>query len=161
METCPDCGSPLIEVYKACRRVRTPAQMCTVCHTLWFNGEKTELPKDWDKRYPTVAKRAEEVSDRIVLEALEDPAFRAKKYFERVFMWAFSEGFTRAYSIFRHNFREGRMKRIRELWEKTKVKQIGWDEVLIEGLSTGEAEELSRLINLGKPSQKRPISQHG
>lgn len=157
MDTCPECGSPLIEIYKACRRIRTPAQMCTVCHKLWFNGEKTELPDDWDRRYPNVAKRAEEVSDQIVLEALDDPSFRARKYFERVFMWAFSEGFTRAYAIFRHNFREGRMKRIREIWKKAKVRQVDWDEMVVEGLSTKEVEELSRLINLGKPSQKKPL----
>jgi hypothetical protein len=160
MDTCPDCGSPLIEIYKACRRVRTPARMCTVCHTLWFNGEKTKLPDDWDKKYPSVAKRAEEVSDKIVTEALEDNSFRARKYFERVFMWAFSEGFTRAYAIFRHSFREGRMKRIRELWQKTTIKQVDWDGVTVEGLSTKELEELSRLINLGKPSRKQPLSQH-
>lgn len=78
MDTCPRCGSPLIEIYKACRRVSAPAKMCTVCHTLWFNGERTELPGDWDKKYPNVAKRANEVSDVIVSEALKDPNFRAR-----------------------------------------------------------------------------------
>lgn len=161
MDTCPDCGSPLIEIYKACRRIRTPAQMCTVCHTLWFNGEKTSLPEEWDKKYPNVAQRADDVSEKIVREALEDSGFRAKKYFERVFMWAFSEGFTRAYAIFRHSFREGRMKRIRHLWAKTTVQQVDWDEVVVKGLSLKEAEELSRLINLGKSLHKKPLSQPG
>lgn len=151
MDTCPACGSPRIEIYKACKRIRTPALMCTVCHTLWFNGEKIELPEDWDKKYPLVSKKAEEVSDLIVKEALEDPNFRAKKYFERVFIWAFSEGFTRAYAMFRHSFREGRMKRIRALWEKVEIVQMDWDEAVIKGLSLEEAKELSRLINLGKP----------
>lgn len=159
MDTCPDCGSPLVVIYQVNQRVKTPAQMCTVCHTLWFNGEKTELPENWDRKYPNVSKRADEVSDQIVLEALQDPTFRAKKYFERVFMWAFSEGFTRAYAIFRHNFREGRMQRIRALWRKVTVQQVDWDRVVIVGLRTEEAEELTRLINLGKPSQKRPLSR--
>jgi hypothetical protein len=129
--------------------------MCTTCHTLWFNGEKTELPDDWDRKYPNVAKRAEEVSEEIVFEALKDPSFKARKYFERVFMWAFSEGFTRAYAIFRQNFREGRMKRIRALWGKAIVQQVDWDEAMIRGLSPMEAKELSRLINLGNQSQRK------
>lgn len=158
MDTCPDCGSPLVVIYPASKRVKTPAQICTVCYTLWFNGEKTELPEDWNRRYPIVAKRAEEVTDRILLEAIGDSSFRARKYFERVFFWAFSEGFTRAYAVFRSNFREGRMQRVRSLWKKVTIyREEDQNKAVIRGLSIAETEELTRLINLGKPSQKRPL----
>lgn len=156
-DKCPDCGGALVDMYKANIRISTPARICLGCHCLWMDGEKTPLPEDWDKKYPNVAERAREAAEKLLNEAKHDPEFRAKHYFERVFKWAFSEGFTRAYAIFRHKFKEGRFKRIRELWSKTTIEMYG-EKSVITGLTTEEMAELSHLINLGKPLSKKPLS---
>lgn len=153
VDCCVDCGGILVDMYKSNVRVSTSAQICMGCHCLWMDGEKTLLPQDWKKKYPTVASRAKEASEKILAQAKEDPDFKAKKYFERVFTWAFSEGFIRAYAIFRHTFKEGRYKRIRELWRKTSMEVYG-NKAVIEGLDREEIEELSRLIIFERKSQK-------
>lgn len=153
-DKCPDCGGALVDMYEADNRVSHSTRICLGCHSLWMDGEKTPLPEDWEKKYPNVAERAREAAEKILEEAKQDPDFRARAYFERVFKWAFSEGFTRAYAIFRHTLKEGRYKRIRELWSKTTIETYGTKSV-ISGLTEEETQEISRLINFGKRSPRK------
>ena len=90
-----------------------------------------------------VSDSIKEASEKAAREISEDPETRVQKYFENVFKWAFSEGFVRAYAYFRHKAKEGRLKRIKELWAQG---SIDYYKGTFGGLKNNELKELDKLI---------------
>lgn len=155
MSECPDCGGRLIDFYnRNDRRVSDCPEVCTACDTLWAKGERYKLPQDWGEKFPSVVKEARRIASDQVDQAKGDKDFRARVYFERVFYWAFSEGFLRAFAYFKHKYKDGRFRRVRALWDKIEMKVYG-SKCVISGLTKEEYDELTTLINLGRKSSKK------
>lgn len=147
---CPDCSGLLIDLYDPNdKRITFCPVLCTVCDALWIDEVKVTLPANWEQAIPSVMEMAQRRADEELAKAKEDNDFRAKAYFERVFYHAFTEGFLRAFAYFKHKYKDGRLKRIRDLWDHAVVERYG-NKCVINGLTKNEFEELTTLINLGR-----------
>ena len=140
---CGDCGGEMIPFYGDDQRVSRIPAYCETCRALWIDGKKIDLPKEALKEIKSVSDQAKEASEKASEEIHRDPKVRVRKYFEGVFNWAFAEGFLRAYMFFKHKTREGRLKRIREIWDKGSVDEY---KGTFRAESIADLRELSRLI---------------
>lgn len=149
---CQDCNGPLIEFYPVgdVRVTKTP-HYCAECKVLWFGEDKVELPDRMRELTPSVSDSIKEASQKAAEDLQNDPHSRVQHYFENVFKWAFTEGFVRAYAYFRHKFKEGRLKRIRELWA---AGNVDYYKGTFGGLKLSEFKELDKLIKWNESEQK-------
>jgi hypothetical protein len=89
---------------------------------------KVEIAEEAKKQFRIVAEEAKEAASKAKDGLLANPEERVQKYFERVFHWAFAEGFVRAYAYFK-NKRSGSIKRVQELWAREAVNKDEFDEL--------------------------------
>jgi len=144
---CPDCDSKTVRLYPPDKRLSNLPSYCDTCEILWIDGERVEPVEEFKNQFKAVDECAKAAAGTIKEELLANPEERIQQYFERVFNWAFSEGFVRSYMYVRFKMKEGRMVRIRELWEKGKVDHYTGK---FSGLSVEELRELDRLITWAK-----------
>jgi hypothetical protein len=137
--TCGHCGSEAVPMYSLDdKRVSKTPIFCKRCEALTL-GSSTILPGV--EPSPVALKdMATAIAVRAAVEIQSEPEARIQKYFERVFNWAFSEGFLRAYSYLRHNQKEGRLARMRAIINSGTVSHCTF-----EAASPLEMEELVRL----------------
>lgn len=142
--TCPACDKVAILLYDPSdSRIVSKPFYCDNCTSLWIGGDRFTPPAEMVTQFENVVALAEGAGKETAKELIENPTERIQKYFERVFRWAFSEGFLRAYAMFMHTAKEGRLKRIADLWDKGHVDHY---KLTFNGLSASEFKELDRLI---------------
>jgi hypothetical protein len=145
---CPDCGMQAIPLYdENDKRITNLPSYCDHCEVLWVDGEKTDISEEAKKQFKLVAEQAKQASLEVKEELQKNPEERIQKYFERVFHWAFAEGFVRAFAYFKYKAQTGRFKRIKELWEKGSVDYYKGH---FSKLSNDEMRELDKLIRWTK-----------
>ena len=146
--SCLDCGEIVVNLFADDeKRLTCLPSYCLNCEALWIDGHKTVPADSLKAEFRKVAEVAAEAGEQAKAELLDSPEDRIQKYFERVFKWAFTEGFVRSYVFLRHNMKEGRLRRIRGLWEKGEIDEYKGH---FTGLTNKEFRELDKLIRWTK-----------
>jgi len=114
-------------------------EACRRCGTVWLDGKKVNLP---EKMKAAMAEAAEAAANSGIeaREALTaDPDQRISDWFSRVYYRGYMHGFFRALAYFQHHAKEGRLIRLRKLWE---------DGAMASSLIPGSVELRGHLMRL-------------
>ena len=138
---CPKCGQAMERIAHGELRVELP-EYCYSCCLLVFGEDVVQV----SARGMQDLKTARENHAQEALEAAQkDSEFSARKYFERVFNFGFTEGFLRSYYHFRHRYKTGRLRRLQALWEKGRKDP---ERGMFLNLPASEVEEFDKLMML-------------
>lgn len=147
-DACPDCGIQVFPLYDPNdKRLTCLPAYCTQCEVLWIDGEKTVPTKDFQAQFKNVLELSKEAGEKTKDEILQNPEIRIQKYFERVFRWAFAEGFMRAYIFIKYKMKEGRLKRMREIWDNGNIDEY---KSIFVAKSLDDLREMNRLMQWTK-----------
>ena len=171
---CSRCNSERSYQFEATEVARSrPAKedlplVCRDCGLITINGQSVVLPPELEKAARGLAAAQDEAIKRARSELRDVDADRVDQYMSKFYKTAYLEGFFRALAFFRHDAKEGRLVRLRELWEKgTLTSDIKPGRETRRGIMMGEAAytEFEQLLHLsaapGDPdakshSNKRP-----
>lgn len=99
--------------------------VCRGCNAIMVSGEVIDLPEVLAKPILDLAEGAKGYGAKARQELEElakaDPEARVEGYMSNFYRAAYMDGFFRALMFFRHNSREGRLVRLRELWDKSEL----------------------------------------
>lgn len=119
MSACVRCASTRTYAFEASPSARAKPEnlpvVCRDCGQIMIAGAAVSFPPELEAQAKTMAQQAAEAVEA-ALVPLADPDQPVRKYLTRFHREAFLDGFWRALLYFRHNAREGRVKRLRELW---------------------------------------------
>jgi hypothetical protein len=125
--SCTRCGSDKLFRFEASKDVRIQASdlpvVCRACGQMMLRGEPLAFPPELEQQAKGFAELAEEAGKAAVSDLEEDPGIKIAAYFSNVAKKAYLEGFFRAVAFFRSNPKEGRIKRLRDLWAVVHVMQ--------------------------------------
>jgi hypothetical protein len=118
------------------------------------DGKRLEVPEAFELHAKELAVAAAQAGAQAHAELVnEGEQARVEKYFARVYRDGYLDGFLRCLAFSRHNAREGKVKRLRELWgqimptEQRQDPLSGGTTLLIA--PTEAFEEFDRLLTLG------------
>lgn len=125
MQSCGRCGSDRLFQFLATpassKRAVNDAELplvCRSCGQITVNGSALQFPEAFEAQAKDMAEAAAQ-SGRAATEALtSDPNAKVTAYFAKVYREAYLDGFLRCLAFYQHNLKEGRLKRLRELWSK-------------------------------------------
>lgn len=117
---CERCKSSRVFVFTADKAARAKPEdlpvVCRDCGLIMIGGVATSFPPDFEAQAKSMAEAAAAAGEEAVAE-LADPNQPVKTYFQRVYRTAYLDGFWRALLFARHEAKEGRVRRLRELWK--------------------------------------------
>jgi len=95
--------------------------VCRSCGLISVGGKELRLPAEIEQAAKTLAEAAQEAASngRSEMEAM-DPTAAIEGYMSKFYQRAYLDGFVRCLAFFRHNAKEGRIRRMRELWGEGK-----------------------------------------
>jgi len=154
---CSRCNSERSHQFATTKAVRSRPEpnelplVCLGCGLMTIDGTAVNLPEELEKaaRGMAEAQAAEVEKARAGLE--DAPDDRVELYMKKFFKTAYLEGFFRALAFFRHDAKEGRLVRLRELWsDTTLVSNIVPGKETRRGVMMGEAAytEFEQLLSL-------------
>ena len=156
---CKRCGSDRLFQFKpndaaAEGAAESYPSVCRACGAIHHKGEVLELGGASVPIENSAREMAEAAHDagRQALRDLEaDPGTRISAYFARVYQNGYLDGFLRAYAFYRHEGKEGRLKRVRELWQRGHQKDpFGTSPlVTIVGMDPEVYAEIDQLLSIG------------
>jgi hypothetical protein len=156
--TCGRCGSDRLFQFeadpRASKRAVNPSSfplVCRNCGLITVNGVALEFPAAFEAQAKDLAESAAMAGEAAVVELAADPNTRVEKYFARVYRDAYLDGFLRCLAFYQHNAKEGKLKRLRELWrgvDKEVSKSPGIHLAWIT-MSREVFEEFDQLMMLG------------
>lgn len=154
--SCQRCGSDRLFRFEPGKDVRvTPDGLPTVCRgcgQITINGVAVQFPAELESQAKTLANAAEKIGAQALEDLKGDPDQSVKDYFNKVYKGGYLEGFFRAFLFLRHSYREGRLRRLRELW-KTFVDTAETTDfgVMVVRINGAVYAEFKQLIELGDP----------
>jgi hypothetical protein len=101
--------------------------VCRSCGQISIDGVPLQFPQALEDQAKDLAEAAAKVGKEAVVELATDPNARVEKYFAKVYREAYLDGFLRAVAFYQHNVKEGKLKRLRELWSRM-IKDRGKEE---------------------------------
>ena len=129
-------------------------QVCRACGAIHVEGKVLELgaaAKVLEPRSKELANSAAAAGGKALDELEKDPGQDIEAYFARHYAGAYLEGFLRAYAFCRHEAKEGRLKRLRELWQRGHQKDpfgsVGY--VIIVSMNPEVYAEIDQLLSIG------------
>ena len=134
---CPRCQSTRIYQFEAAPAAQerpTPSELpavCRDCGQITIGGKPARFPENLEKATLSLAE-AEAKAAETAGEELEE-VDRVEVYMKNFYRAAYLDGFFRALAFFRHNAKEGRLVRLRKLWE--------------EGMGTGGSTETHGMVD--------------
>lgn len=90
--------------------------VCRSCGQITVDGTPLIVPEAFEKQAQNLAEEAAKVGEKAAVELAADPNARVVKYFGKVYREAYLDGFLRCLAFYHHNAKEGRLKRLRDLW---------------------------------------------
>jgi hypothetical protein len=153
---CPRCSSEDLFQFEVSPTPAPPAAedlplVCRTCGAIMVAGEPVDLPEVLAKPIRELAENAKGWGKKAREELEElgkaDPNARIEAYMGNFYRAAYMDGFFRALIFFRHHAREGRLRRIRELWAQGGVEYQPRDETIFI-LPTAAYTEIDQLVNL-------------
>ena len=116
---------------------------CRKCGLLYLDGKRLELPTAFTDKIPSMLEEAAAAGARAKAALGKDPELRIDLYFRRVYEQAYLDGFFRAFSHLRDVTREGRIKRLRALFE-----EADWSSKGVEFESAEAHREVRQLLGI-------------
>lgn len=122
--SCPRCGSERLFQFESARAPlpRPGASelplVCRDCGLITIGGNPIDLPAKIEKAARDLAGSMDAAGRDARLELEATPEKRIEGYMAKFYQAAYLDGFFRALAFFRHNAKEGRIVRMRELWKK-------------------------------------------
>ena len=93
-------------------------QVCRGCGLITIDGQEVKLPEKLELAAKSMVEAQESAVDAATAELEEKPEQDIEGYMRNFYKAAYLEGFFRALAFFRHDAKEGRIKRLRTLWGK-------------------------------------------
>ncbi len=125
--TCQRCKSVRLfrfnPVKETPTEIRSLPVVCRDCGQITVDGKAVSFPVDFETHARALAEVASEAGAQAVKNLEKDPNQPIAGYFERIYRTAYLDGFWRAVLFWRHNAKEGRLKRLRELWKQIHVSE--------------------------------------
>jgi hypothetical protein len=90
--------------------------VCRSCGQITVNGTPLVFPEAFENQAKDMAEAAAAAGEAAVVELASDPNARVANYFSKVYREAYLDGFLRCLAFYQHNAKEGKLKRLRELW---------------------------------------------
>ena len=152
---CVRCGSDRLFQFQAdpvaSKRAVNPGLfplVCRSCGQVTVDGKPLVFPEAFEKQAQDLAEAAAEAGKQATVELASDPNTRVEKYFSKVYRDAYLDGFLRCLAFYHHNAKEGRLKRLRELWQAAMKNPIGGG-VAYATFNVDAFEEFDKLMMLG------------
>jgi hypothetical protein len=121
---------------------------------MMVDGKRLEVPESFETHAKELADAAAQAGQQAYVEIVnEGEQARVSKYFAKVYRDGYLDGFVRCLAFFRHNAREGKVKRLREIWgqimpvEQRQEPMTGGTTLLLA--PTEAFEEFDQLLTLG------------
>jgi hypothetical protein len=90
---------------------------CRRCGAVWINGERVNLGPAMEKAMASAADEAASNGKMAEYALTHLPEERIDAWFQKVYHTGYTHGFFRALAYFQHHAKEGRLIRLRKLWE--------------------------------------------
>jgi hypothetical protein len=118
---CEACGGALVVFeppasMKSLDRSRLPTA-CRRCGQFTIEGKRVSLDSTVQRPVEAVSEEAARRGAEARAQLLANPGLRIEKYFDQVYRAAFAHGVLRAAAWFAPQAKEGRLKRLRQLWQ--------------------------------------------
>lgn len=121
--SCPRCGSDRLFQFEANpdaskNLVTDLPQVCRECGLLTVQGVALQLPSSLEDHAKQLVQAADQAGQKALQELTEaDRSVKIKDYFAKTYKTGYLDGFLRCLAYHRHNNKEGKVKRLRELWQ--------------------------------------------
>lgn len=127
MTSCSRCGGARLYQFQPSgpvKEARLPL-VCRTCGLITVDGTPVNLPAELEQQAVSLADAASKSAEEAAAELEQQPALteeaRLRQYMDRFYSKAYLDGFFRALAFFRHHAKEGRVRRLRELWRGARV----------------------------------------
>jgi len=157
--TCIRCGSERLFQFQAdalaSKRAVPEADLplvCRSCGQISVNGVALQFPEAFEAHAKDMAEAAEIAAQQARIEIVADPDARIERYFAKVYRESYLDGFLRCLAFYRHNAKEGKLKRLRELWQTiqtTVASEDGTPQTVYARFPAAAFDEFSQLMLLG------------
>ena len=134
MSACARCGATKNFQFRADARAskfavdeNTLPLVCRGCGLITVAGVALQFPEAFERNAMEMAEAASTAAQTAVAEISEAASkeqgngVRLEKYFTKVYREAYLDGFLRAVAFYSHHTKEGKLKRLRELWAERNV----------------------------------------
>ncbi|MBW1832883.1 MAG: hypothetical protein JRJ10_14515 [Deltaproteobacteria bacterium] len=117
-----------------------------------IGGEAVTLPPELEQQAVTLAEAASVEAGAAVAELEDDPGLTEKErlegYMSNFYSKAYLDGFFRALSFARHQGKEGRIRRLRDLWSAARVDNPHGSSDVVVRIDGDAYTEFDQLLNL-------------
>ena len=131
-------------------------QVCRSCGAIHVEGKALELgaaARELEPHTKALANSAAAAGEDSLAELEKDPGKDISAYFARHYANAYLDGFLRAYAFYRHEAKEGRLKRLRELWRDTVLDPIDSTyRCTLVAMPPEVYAEIDQLLSIGDPN---------
>ncbi|TAL44694.1 MAG: hypothetical protein EPN91_03905, partial [Salinibacterium sp.] len=122
---CGRCQSERLYSFEADRNARTsPGTLpvvCRDCGLITVNGLEVHFPPAFEEQAKSMAELAATAGQEATRDLKADQDPKIANYFARVYRNGYMDGFWRALLFWKHNAKEGRLIRLRDLWKRRGV----------------------------------------
>jgi hypothetical protein len=160
MTTCSRCGSDRLFQFEGdktgARLAAILPLVCRSCGLITVGGNVVHFPSEIEDQAKALAARAEEaaIAGGAELKQDLDEGKRVNGFLKKFYEQAFLAGFFRAHAFFRHEAKEGRLRRLRELFRLIKANGVKFPE------EDPWYSEFRQLLELGDHDGARPSNEH-
>ena len=126
--------------------------VCRSCGQITVNGVALQFPAAFEANAKDLADAAAKAAEETRIELANDPDARILRYFTKIYREAYLDGFLRCLAFYQHNAKEGKLKRLRELWQTiqtTVASEDGMPQTVYARFQASAFDEFSQLMLLG------------
>jgi len=169
---CPRCGSDRRFAFEANRegsRGTVAAGLpvvCRACGQITVNDQPVSFPVEFEQQAKGLAEAADAAGQEALHALQVDPNIAIPAYFARVYRKAYLDGFFRAMGYALHHAKEGRLRRLRELWEAVGVSPgrnpmlpDGQRERMLVDMSQPAYDEFVALLRFGVTPAEQDVAR--
>lgn len=152
--TCSRCDSARLFQFEASKGAVPVAALplvCRDCGLITVGGQAISFPPEFEQQAKDLAEAAAEVGKEETEALLAAPDQRIEGFVANVYRRGYLDGFWRSLLFWRHNGKEGRLRRVRELWNQhAPLAQVAGSLRLAIDLPKAAYDELRQLLELGE-----------
>ena len=156
---CSRCGAERLYQFAATSQT-TPAPtefplVCRGCGLITIDGQEVNLPLKLELAAKSMIETQESAIMAGVLDLEKEPKQDIEGYMRGFYKAAYLEGFFRALAFIRHDVKEGRIRRLRALWEKVVIIYVDKNDRTTINLSKKAYNEFVQLLHLNSVPGKK------
>jgi hypothetical protein len=162
--TCARCGSDRLYQFQPSgplKEAKLPC-VCRACGQITVGGEVVHFPDELEQQTVTLAEAASRSAEQAASELEQEPALtereRLEGYMANFYSKAYLDGFFRAGGFFRHEQKEGRLRRLRELWYQARLDSSRGSSGVVVRMDGDAYTEFVQLLHLSVAGKKHAPS---